>query len=51
MTGTQQHDATSPTAAGPGAVRVMALALWVVVGSFLVYGIAQTVLKASALFG
>ncbi|MBF0689730.1 MAG: hypothetical protein IR158_18410 [Cellulomonas sp.] len=32
-------------------VRAMALALWVVVGSLLAYGVAQTALKASALFG
>lgn len=40
------------TVPAPGApVRVMALALWVVVGALLAYGIAQTVLKAAALFG
>lgn len=46
-------DLLSPTegpAAGSVTVRATALALWVVVGSLLVYGIAQTVIKASALF-
>ena len=57
MTTTQQPvpaDATVDVAtpeAGPGAIRAMAIVLWVVVGSFLAYGVAQTVLKASALFG
>lgn len=40
--------ASSPTRAAP--VRTMAVALWVVVGTLLAYGIAETVLKASALF-
>jgi|GEM_PF-1310530 len=31
-------------------VRLMAIGLWVVVGSLLAYGIFQTVVKASALF-
>lgn len=36
----------------PGAaIRVAAVTLWVVVGSLLAYGVLQTVLKASALFG
>jgi len=57
MTTTQQPvpaDATVPSGtpqAGPGAIRVMAIVLWVVVGSFLAYGVAETALKASALFG
>lgn len=46
MTGWQNDDR------GSGApVRAMALALWVVVGALLAYGIAQTAIKASALFG
>ncbi|ADG75692.1 hypothetical protein Cfla_2807 [Cellulomonas flavigena DSM 20109] len=44
-------DAYEVPAAGSAAIRTMALALWVVVGSLLAYGIAQTVIKASALFG
>ena len=44
-------DVPEVPAAGPAAVRTMALALWVVVGALLAYGIAQTVVKASALFG
>ena len=54
MTGQTQrtHDApVEAKEAGPAAVRTMALALWVVVGCLLAYGIAQTVVKASALFG
>ncbi|WP_202628136.1 hypothetical protein [Cellulomonas sp. APG4] len=42
----------SSAASMPGApVRVMAVALWGVVGTLLGYGILQTVLKAAALFG
>lgn len=38
--------------AGSGAtIRVAAVALWGVVGSLLAYGVLQTALKASALFG
>lgn len=48
---TQRTDDVHEAPAGPAAVRTMALALWVVVGSLLAYGIAQTVVKASALFG
>lgn len=44
-----QTTTTAPSA-GAAPIRVMALALWVVVGSLLAYGIAQTVIKASALF-
>lgn len=48
-------DQTSPgadeTATMSSRTRVMALALWAVVGSLLVYGVAETVVKASALFG
>ena len=41
-----------PTVAADGArVRLMALGLWGVVGSLLAYGVAQTALKAAALFG
>ena len=32
-------------------VRVMAMGLWVVVGSLLCYGTTMTVIKAAALFG
>lgn len=32
-------------------VACMAMALWVAVGALLAYGISQTVIKASALFG
>lgn len=50
--GTRAGTATSQVATLPGApVRVMAVALWGVVGSLLGYGILQTVLKAAALFG
>ncbi len=46
---TEQHPVE---AAGSGTViRALAIGLWVVVGSLLVYGIGQTVIKASALFG
>lgn len=56
MTSDQQQDAndsvslTEPAGGAYGPVRAMSLALWVVVGSLLAYGIAQTVIKASALF-
>lgn len=36
---------TAPRRANP-----LALALWVVVGSGLVYGVSQTAIKAAALF-
>ena len=49
MTTQRTDDTASTSRAVP--VRAMALALWVVVGSLLAYGIAQTVIKASALFG
>ena len=38
---------TSGSAAAKGA----ALVLWVIVGSGLAYGVTQTVIRASALFG
>ncbi|WP_250447276.1 hypothetical protein [Actinotalea sp. C106] len=42
----------APPAAPAGAtIRVMAVALWGVVGTLLGYGVLQTVIKASALFG
>lgn len=42
----------APHPAGSGATtRVAAVALWGVVGSLLAYGVLQTALKASALFG
>lgn len=41
-------DGAAVAPAGP--VRLMALGLWGVVGSLLTYGIAMTVIKASALF-
>jgi len=56
MTTTQQQVSDAPVATDDAAtakgapVRAMALALWVVVGSLLAYGVAQTALKASALF-
>ncbi|GIG40473.1 MFS transporter small subunit [Cellulomonas phragmiteti] len=56
MTSDQPLDAndtaalTEPAAGGSAPVRALAIALWVVVGSLLAYGIAQTVIKASALF-
>lgn len=34
-----------------GRAAVLAMGLWVVVGGLLAYGVAQTVLKASALLG
>jgi hypothetical protein len=39
-----------PAAAGAG-LRVAAISLWGVVGTLLGYGVLQTVIKASALFG
>ncbi|MBO1753069.1 hypothetical protein J4G33_14750 [Actinotalea sp. BY-33] len=49
---------TAPSAPAPAAaagagttIRVMAVALWGVVGTLLGYGVLQTVIKASALFG
>lgn len=43
----------APEAAAGSAGRATSLAvgLWVVVGSLLAYGVLQTALKASALFG
>ncbi len=41
---------TDDAVATAGPVRIMALGLWGVVGSLLAYGIAMTVIKASALF-
>ena len=32
-------------------ITSMAVALWVVVGGLLTYGVSQTVIKAAALFG
>ncbi|MBC7290896.1 MAG: hypothetical protein H5T83_06120 [Actinotalea sp.] len=43
------EDAPAP-GAGTG-IRIAAVSLWGVVGSLLAYGVLQTVLKASALFG
>lgn len=56
MTATSQpveHDDV-PAAVAPSGlltVRTAALSLWVVVGTLLVYGVSQTVIKAAALFG
>jgi hypothetical protein len=36
---------------GSAALRVAAVTLWAVVASLLGYGVLQTVIKASALFG
>jgi hypothetical protein len=45
--------AAVPAVPAPGASRITSLAvgLWVVVGGLLAYGVLQTVIKASALFG
>jgi hypothetical protein len=43
-------EGSHPTGSGTP-IRVAAVALWGVVGSLLGYGVLQTVLKASALFG
>ena len=40
-----------PVDARAGRAASLALGLWAVVGSLLAYGVLQTVLKASALFG
>jgi hypothetical protein len=32
-------------------IRIMATALWAVVGALLAYGVVQTAVKAAALFG
>ena len=40
-----------PVEAPAGRAVSLALGLWAVVGSLLAYGVLQTVLKASALFG
>lgn len=32
-------------------IRMMAVALWLVVGALLTYGVVQTAVKAAALFG
>lgn len=42
---------TTPAQAGGTRATSLALGLWVVVGSLLAYGVLQTALKASALFG
>lgn len=47
--GTRDH-ADQPAGSGVG-IRVAAVTLWGVVGSLLGYGVLQTALKASALFG
>ena len=39
-----------PVAVG-APVRIMALGLWGVVGSLLLYGVTMTAIKAAALFG
>lgn len=42
----------APVAVAVGApVRIMALGLWAIVGSLLLYGVSMTALKAAALFG
>ncbi|MHA3946646.1 MFS transporter small subunit [Cellulomonas bogoriensis] len=49
---TQAADAAPATQASAGApIRVMAFALWGVVGTLLGYGVLQTAIKAAALFG
>ncbi len=50
-TATTTRAADEVAAPAAGRVTVMAVALWAVVGSLLAYGIAMTVIKASALFG
>lgn len=43
---------TEPAPVAVGApIRIMALVLWTVVGSLLLYGVSMTALKAAALFG
>jgi len=42
---------TEVTAGSGAVIRTMAISLWVVVSCLLAYGIGQTVIKASALFG
>lgn len=44
-------DHASEAAASGGVNAQLAVALWVVVGSLLCYGVVQTALKAAALFG
>jgi len=45
-----EDEAAAPAAHAGKALRATAYALWAVVGSLLVYGVAMTVIKASALF-
>ncbi|GAA3598816.1 MULTISPECIES: hypothetical protein [Kineosporia] len=47
-----KDDVSTPAAASaPASVQGAAIALWVVVGGLLAYGIWETVQKVSALFG
>ena len=36
--------------AGAGPITMMAIGLWVIVGSLLAYGVVMTAIKATALF-
>lgn len=45
------EEAATVTQAAGARATTLALSLWVVVGSLLAYGVLQTALKASALFG
>jgi MFS family permease len=46
-----EDEAAAPAAHAGPVLRAVALALWVVVGSLLAYGVAMTVVRAAALFG
>lgn len=41
----------SPTGVPAGAGRTAAIALWVLVGAALVYGVGETAVRVAALFG
>lgn len=45
------RDARPGRSAAEGAERTAAIALWVVVGAALVYGISETAVRVAALFG
>lgn len=51
LTEIDETDDVAPAPGGLGGIRTLALGLWVLVGSLLVYGISQTAIKAAALFG
>ena len=42
---------SAPTSTGASAAKGAALVLWVIVGSGLAYGVTQTVIRATQLFG